>query len=378
MLYKKNIKNYLLYGMSEYNADIFYITEFFTSDPFVIFKIKGKSHVIVSSLDYQRAIKKSIINYVHSLENWIRITKKLFKKDSINLAEIITCFARYYKVNNFVVSDCFPFGLASDLQKLKITLEIQLNPLFPKRLIKNEKIVKKICHANSLGAASFSIVEKILKSSKIKNKKIYYRNRILTSEYLRLQIETLCLKKGGVATKTIVAGGNQACDPHCIGSGPLKANELIIIDIFPRIIETGYYGDMTRTFLKGTPNEQQKKIFIHVKNAQKIAFETIKANVDSNIVQKKIYSYFFSKGFKTKKRDNVKTGFTHNIIHGIGLDLHESLGIKNSILKSGMTITVEPGLYYPNIGAVRIEDVVLIHKNGLRLLSNYHYRWCID
>ena len=91
----------------------------------------------------------------------------------------------------------------------------------------------------------------MLKISTIKNGKLHYKSKPLTSERLREFVNIACLQVGAVAKNTIVAGGDQACDPHCVGSGQLRANELIIVDVFPRIDATGYYGDMTRTFLRG-------------------------------------------------------------------------------------------------------------------------------
>ena len=92
----------------------------------------------------------------------------------------------------------------------------------------------------------------VLAASKIgPGKKLTWSGRALTSEILRAEIDSAILRAGGLPANTIVAGGDQACDPHERGSGPLKADSLIILDVFPRDATSGYFGDMTRTVVRG-------------------------------------------------------------------------------------------------------------------------------
>ena len=91
----------------------------------------------------------------------------------------------------------------------------------------------------------------------------------LTSERLRAEIDSAILHAGGLPANTIVAGGEQACDPHERGSGPLRAGELIIIDIFPRDAATGYFGDLTRTVVKGRATDAQHQLWLTVQEGQR-------------------------------------------------------------------------------------------------------------
>ena len=176
-----------------------------------------------------------------------------------------------------------------------------------------------------------------------------------------------------------MAGGLQASDPHQIGHGPLKANELIIVDIFPQIKKSGYYGDMTRTFLKGRASDIQKNLVCAVKEAQKKAISKIKANVDAHTIHAEVTSYFNRKGYKTERKmgDDAFIGFIHSTGHGLGLDVHENPRVstaKNKI-KINHVITIEPGLYYPDIGSCRIEDVFAVRRDGSEKLSKFNYQW---
>ena len=92
-------------------------------------------------------------------------------------------------------------------------------------------------------------------------------------EILRAEIDSAILRAGGLPANTIVAGGEQACDPHERGSGPLKADSLIILDIFPRDAKSGYFGDMTRTVVRGRASEPQRRLWETVREGQALALK---------------------------------------------------------------------------------------------------------
>jgi Xaa-Pro aminopeptidase len=187
-----------------------------------------------------------------------------------------------------------------------------------------------------------------------------------------------CLAAGGVSSGTIAAGGDQACDPHQRGAGPLRPNELVIVDVFPRMSATGYFGDMTRTFLRGRASDRQRELVAAVRAAQTAALKKIRAGVDGRLVHLAATEVFESRGFKTEVGKAGSTGFFHGTGHGVGLAIHEPPRLNrtaNILLKKGSVVTVEPGLYYPGLGACRIEDVVQVTEAAPRLLSSLPYDW---
>src|SRR5581483_3886957 len=109
--------------------------------------------------------------------------------------------------------------------------------------------------------------------SRIRGRTLVHRRKIVTSELLKFAIEVACLEAGAISANTIVAGGDQACDPHERGSGPLRPHELIVVDIFPRVTRTGFHGDMTRTFLRGRASERQAALVAAVRAAQRAALK---------------------------------------------------------------------------------------------------------
>jgi Xaa-Pro aminopeptidase len=202
-------------------------------------------------------------------------------------------------------------------------------------------------------------------------KKLRWSGKPLTSEILRAEIDSAILRAGGNAHGTIVAGGDQACDPHERGSGPLSANSLIILDVFPRNAATGYYGDLTRTVVRGRASEAQRKLWDTVKAGQTLALRQIKAGADGAAIHKGIQDLFVKRGYPTEMRKGRRVGFFHGTGHGLGLEIHEYPRLQKVRLQAGEVVTVEPGLYYPGLGGVRIEDVVAVTKTGHKMLSRF-------
>src|SRR5207245_8031387 len=136
-----------------------------------------------------------------------------------------------------------------------------------------------------------------------------WSGKMLTSEVLRAEIDTAMLHAGGIPTATIVAGGDQACDPHERGSGPLRANSLIILDIFPRDASSGYWGDMTRTVVRGRASDAQRKLWETVKEGQELALREIRAGIDGMKIHKAIQAHFKKRGYLTDIPKGKNGGF---------------------------------------------------------------------
>jgi Xaa-Pro aminopeptidase len=216
----------------------------------------------------------------------------------------------------------------------------------------------------------------VLRRAKIsQDRKLIYHGVPLTSERLRAVIDCAILQANGQAANTIVAGGKQGCDPHERGHGPLRAHEPIIIDIFPRSQKTGYFGDITRTVVRGHASEGMQKLYATVLQGQKIAFGKIRAKVKTADVHKAVQQFFVQQGYKTGRRNGRMEGFFHGTGHGLGLEIHEAPRVSASSaekLRPGHVVTVEPGLYYPELGGgVRLEDVALVMANGAKNLTRF-------
>src|SRR5436190_23552893 len=166
-------------------------------------------------------------------------------------------------------------------------------------------------------------------------KKLVWSGRTLTSEILRAEIDSAILRAGGLPANTIVAGGDQACDPHERGFGPLKANSLIILDVFPRDAVSGYFGDMTRTVVRGRASEEQRQLWETVKAGQELALKKMKPGIDGLKLHNEVKQFFSERGFPTEIRDGKQVGFFHGTGHGLGLEIHEFPRFQKTIFKAG-------------------------------------------
>jgi Xaa-Pro aminopeptidase len=368
----------LLFADSDHNSDMLYFTGFKVPDPFIAMEIHGKRIGVLNALEFGRARKESSLDEVLSLEEYQEKARKRWPDTAPGTAEVIAVLAAERKQKSFTIADDFPAGLASRLHLRGLQLSFAKAALFPAREFKSAKETAAIREGNRCAALGIAAAEKLLKASRIKDGYLLLKGEKLTSEKLKFAIEVACLEAGALSLNTIAAGGDQACDPHCSGSGPLRANELIIVDVFPRVTQTGFHGDMTRTFLRGKASEAQASLVEAVRVAQGQAIKKVRDGVNGRDIHRGVVAEFEKRGYLTKRSTEGSEGFFHGTGHGLGLAVHELPRISGALdytLRKGAVVTVEPGLYYPGLGACRIEDVVQVTGGAAKLLSEYHYNW---
>jgi Xaa-Pro aminopeptidase len=373
----KKPRNVLLYAATEHGADTLYFGGVDVPDAFVAMGVRGRKFAVVSALEFGRVKRTSDFDSVLSLESYIEKARAAWPKRKPGPAQVIAILSKELKTGTLTVPGDFPAGLYKDLRDMGVKVDIAQGALFPEREIKSRSEAEALREGNACSAAGLGAAERVLRASRIKGGRLIYQGSVLTSERLKIAIETACLERGSLSSNTIAAGGDQACDPHNRGSGPLRANELIIVDIFPRVAATGFHGDMTRTFLRGRANDAQKAIVAAVRAAQLKALSLVRTGVNGKDVHRAVMDTFIKRGFETKKTARGHIGFFHGTGHGLGLEVHEPprMGNVDYILKAGSVVTVEPGLYYPGVGACRIEDVVQVTSKAPLMLSRYPYQW---
>ena len=359
---------------SEHDANMLHAVGMFVPDPFIYLRIGGKGHVVMSDLEIDRARKQAKPCRVISLSQRQQQLRRLGEKKP-NLALVIRSLLREKRLKKILVPNNFPHGLARELRGLKIKVKVREGGFFPEREIKTADEVKKLSAALMMAEVGLAEGIQALKSARIgKDNRLLYHGVPLTSEKLRAIIDIAIIQAGGLANHTIVAGGKQGCDPHERGYGPLRANQTIILDVFPRSQKTGYFGDITRTVVKGKASEAIRKLYHTVGRGQEIAFKRIRNNASGAEIHQAIQEMFVREGYKTGKRHGRMEGFFHGTGHGLGLEIHEAPRIgasSNDTLKAGHVVTVEPGLYYPDLGGVRLEDVAHVTATGMRNLTKF-------
>ncbi|TSD04619.1 MAG: Xaa-Pro aminopeptidase [Parcubacteria group bacterium Greene0714_36] len=351
----------LLYGATDlraphFSADLLWRTGFRVPDPLFLAEVGGKTVLLASPLEAGRAEKEADVDRV------VRVAGKGL--------DAVTTFLKERGVRQIEIPEGFPYGIAVALKK-EFAIIVGREPWYPERAIKTSAEIKEIEKAQHATERAFDRVVAFLRECRIGGKILHYGNHPATSEMARKIIDDALWEKGYLATDTIVAGGAQAADPHCIGSGVLPARVPIVIDIFPVSLATHYYADMARTVFKGEPTKESLRMYETVRTAQESAIKKIRAGADGRIIYNGVRDYFSAEGYETRLDGKTSEGFIHGLGHGVGMEIHEypRLGSVREILEEGNVVTVEPGLYYPGVGGIRIEDMILVTRRGYRDLA---------
>jgi len=220
------------------------------------------------------------------------------------------------------------------------------------RIIKSPEEIEKIRQAVRLNEAVFQEVLVNVVPGK-------------TEREIALAIETAMMLKGAEepAFPTIVAAGPNGALPHAVPSDrAIQEGETVIIDMGLKL--DGYCADMTRTLILGSPDRQTLEIMRLVRRAQEAAFKTIRGGILARDADRAARKEIAAAGYGKY--------FGHGLGHGVGLAVHEAPSLnrtRRNKLKPGMVVTVEPGIYLPGWGGVRLENMVVVEEKGCLVLN---------
>jgi Xaa-Pro aminopeptidase len=367
-------ENLLIVADSERNADLRYAVGVSLPDTFIWFTHRSRPFVVAHDLALERlrtaASHCRILSYTTAER---RLVREL-NGDPVGLGDVLGAVLRGQRIKKVTVSESFPLGLARALRSRAIKVRLRSGPFFPDRAWKTADEVKKIVAALTMAEVGMAEgLHALRRTKRGKGNKLLLQNTPLTSERLRGIIDTAILQSGGIPTQTIVAGGRQSADPHERGFGPLLANQPIVIDVFPRSQLTGYHADISRTVVRGRASETVRRMFAAVREAQDLAVAETRHGVAASQIHRSVEGVFRRHQFKTRRRLGRPEGFFHPAGHGIGLELHEAPRISarsRESLRAGHVVSIEPGLYFPEIGGVRLEDVIHVTRRAPENLTH--------
>lgn len=247
------------------------------------------------------------------------------------------------------------YAVFQQLDRLQLSLQGIEDPLTPLRMIKDKGEITKLKEATKLNIQGFHYARSLLKIG-------------VTEEEVAAKLEIFYLKQGGegIGFKPIIAfGANSAAPHHRAGNTKLRKNDTVLIDI--GVIWDHYHSDMTRVVFTGKKDKEMEKIYAIVEEAKLKALILCQPGVlikeldraARGVIEKAGYGPFFP----------------HSLGHGVGLEIHEFPSVRfdapcgEVALMPGMCITIEPGIYLPGKGGVRLEDLILITKNGHQNLT---------
>lgn len=357
------------------NSGQYYLTGFSAPDPFVSVYTQDGLFMLVTGLEYGRAKKESRAESVSRFADYDygELREKFGTVEGRNRA--IAKFLDEKGVTSIHVAPSFPSGTADGLREQDIAVAVDESDVLAQvRAQKTDGEIKHIRAAQRANERAMDRARELLTEASVSDGTLIYEGDVLTSERVKQAIEVALLRNGCGLDETIVACGEAGADPHDRGSGPLKAGEPIVIDIFPRSKETGYHADMTRTFVVGSPSDAVRDRYAVVRRARDAGIEAIEPGVTGAAVHGVVCDVIEDGGYVTHRSDpTAETGFIHSTGHGVGLDVHEGprLGESGEKLKPGHVVTVEPGLYDPAHGGIRLEDLVVVTEDGCENLTEY-------
>lgn len=348
--------------------DVRYASGFVAPDPVLLILGAKKHYLVVSAMEVGRARRECYAN----VEVVTPEELSLPPKQRGNIASQVKAISKLGGIDSFEVGADFPVGIFTELKRRNVRVEVRRESACSARRIKREEEIEKIAFSQRAAVAGVRKAVALLGAASISSRgALVLEGRALTSERVREAVQIELLKRGCSGQELIVAGGEQAVDPHERGSGVLRAHEAIILDIFPRHEKSGYWGDITRTVCRGEAPAKLKELYQTVLKAQQEALASVRAGVCGDGIHSRIMERFERAGFKTGEVAGKQAGFMHGTGHGVGLDIHERprIGRSGEVLMEGDVVTIEPGLYYPGLGGVRIEDTVAVEKGGFRWLA---------
>lgn len=362
-----------LFASGESHPDLLYATGIPTPDPFLWFHVPGTPPAaVLNPLEIGRGRKVAKPGLTLLSEHEARDQFGLAKEQPATAVNLLAAIARQHGLQRWETSPDCPLRLARALEKAGLGVE-PVQPFFPEREVKSPGEIAAIRAGVRLAERGLDAALTMIRAATVRRDGVLeLAGQTLTAENVRGEIGAVIARAGGLAAHTIVAPGPQGADPHARGDGPLRIGEPIVIDIFPRVEATGYFGDLTRTVLRGPVPEVVRRAFAAVEAAQEAARRAVRAGVPARDVHLAAAAALDAAGFATDLKAEPPVGFIHGLGHGLGLEVHEAPRCNRTAtepLRAGQVITLEPGLYDPAWGGIRLEDVVAVTETGCETLT---------
>jgi Xaa-Pro aminopeptidase len=370
----------LIYADSFRSADMRQAVPLGVPDPFLYAEENGSRHVFVSSMEAARVRELGLFD-VHVPEE---LGSDELMQSGIDRRELDAQLSLRavgsLGLKRASVPANFPVWLADRLRADGVELDVDQELFDDRRRAKTEAQIAGVRRAQRAADAAMDACRELLRRAEIRGDELLLDGEQLTVERVKADMGVAFAAHDTTADEYIVAPGAQGAVGHDMGSGPIRPNTPLVVDIFPRDNASAVYTDMTRTFVVGDVPEDVREWHRLCKEALDAAVADIRAGVEGRSVFDHTCDIFEAAGEptqRTKKPGEALTdGFFHGLGHGVGLEVHEapSLGLlANKTLVAGDVVTVEPGLYRAGYGGVRLEDIVLVTDDGAEVITDYPY-----
>jgi len=354
----------------EDDVDMYYLSGFDAPDDFTLLRVDGRTVLLVSTLEYGRAKKESNADEVRRTAEFLDGDRR---GDPEAQVDGIAAFLDEYGVDDVAVPRDFSLFVADALRERGYGVGTVADPVGETRAVKDDGEIEAVRRTQKANEEAMRAAESLLGEAEVRDGELVHDGETLTAERVKTEIEVALVRERCTLDSTIVACGERGADPHWRGEGALRPDEPVIVDIFPRG-EDRYFADMTRTFVVGEPSDRVREMYETTVEAQEAAFDVLSrgAGVTGEEVHNAVCDVYEDAEYGTV-RNGAETGFIHSTGHGVGLEIHEGprLSSGGKELCAGNVVTVEPGVYLPDVGGVRVEDLVVVREDGYENLTEY-------
>ncbi len=370
----------LMAGIPQLNAALYHRIRFLVGDPVAYVQIPTadggtKSTLILRDIEMERARRFARADEVACPRDFTPASGLSGDRETATAQAAAECIRRA-GVTRIVADRTLPLIFAELARQSGIGVECDMGIGVADR---RRKDLEEIAHIRKSQQATEQIIERtcrlIARAEARRDGVLLDEGRPLTSERVRAMINHWFIDLGYVNPPSIIAGGPVGADCHDLGHGELRTGEPVIVDIFPRNEATLYYGDCTRSVVHGDVPDEVLRMHAAVRDAKRSGMAAARAGVTGEDVHRATIAAIEKHGYKTglppADAPDDYCAMTHGTGHGVGLDVHEPplLDFKGPELLEGEMVTIEPGLYRRGLGGVRVEDIVLIHKDHCESLN---------
>lgn len=370
----------LIYGDTVRSPELRHEVPLVIPDGFLYLEKDGRRVVALHSLEIPRVREDApVLDIIATAElGEDELYAQGLQGPAITL-EVIVRACREVGIQAAAVPPHFPVEVADHLRANGIDLTVDRDLFDNRRRSKNETELGGIRRAQKACETALDAARDLLRRAQPNGAGLEVDGAPLTSERIKRVIEGVFADHDVEASEMIVSHGPQTAVGHDMGSGQIRPNEPVVFDLFPRDKQTGCYADMTRTYVVGEPSEEVKEWYGLVKDALDRSTAAVKPGANGRKLFELVCNIFQQAGYKTalnkEPGEVLEDGFIHSLGHGVGLEVHElpSMSRTGHDLVPGDVITIEPGLYRSGYGGLRLEDLVLVTKNGYEVITDYPY-----
>jgi Xaa-Pro aminopeptidase len=372
----------IMYGDTVRDPELRHELPLALGDPFLYMEKDGRKHVVITDFEFPRIQEAGL-------------DVDLISPFGLGLDELMDAGKRYWEIQlelalrgvkhvgltSAIVPPTFPLGLADALRESGVELTVESDLFNERRRVKNPTELEGIRRAQRAAEAGMDAARDLFRRAQPANGNgsLVVDGEPLTSERVKFAIQTAFTAHGCTADDFIVSHGAQSAIGHDMGSGEIKASEPIVIDLWPRDGETACYADMTRSFCIGEVPDELRDYHRVAKESLDKSLAALKPGVKGSEVNEVSCEPFHAAGYKTllnkEPGEVVETGYFHSLGHGVGLEVHEQPNLSRigGEIVAGDVVTIEPGMYRRGWGGCRLEDLVLVTKDGAENLTQYPY-----